>query len=145
MCINVEKATAKSRRQLKKAIVRCNMWTFRYLDEMEPLYVECGCVHVDGSFGTRTTPLIEQVNLGFSFWFATALYERCDVFRKVNEFGMYRSISQSKFNYLRELEEKILLARDHVNDIANELDFYEEFQPSLFGNDAIDDDEELLA
>ena len=131
MCIDVEKAVAKLRRQLKKAAARRDIWTFRYLDAISPLYTEGICVHADGSFGTRTTPLIEQIDIQFNISLATALYGRCDILHKVNEFGMYRSIPQSKFNYLRELEEKILLARDRVNNLTNKLDFYAEFQPTL--------------
>ena len=144
MCINVEKAIAKTRKALNRAQRHCNVTTARYQDAMEPLYVESGCVHVDGSFGTATTPLIEQVNLAFSFWFATVIYERCDILRKVNEFGMYRSISQGKFERLRTLENKLLDARDRANDLANDLSFYKEFQPGLFDDEvlaAFDDDD----
>lgn len=132
MCIDVEKEVAKLRRQLKKAVARRDMWKFRYLDKISALYTDSIYIHADGSFGTRATPLIEQIDIQFDFSLATAIYGRCDILRKVNEFGMYRSIQQSTFRCLRGLEEKFLLARDRVNDITNKLDFYAEFQPSLY-------------
>lgn len=134
MCINVEKAIAKTHKALNRAQRRCNVTTARYLDAMKPLYVDF----------TPITPLVDCVNLGFEFWFATSLFERCNIFRKVNEFGMYRSITQGKFERLRTLENKLLDARDRAEDLANDLADYLRIQPSLFDDEvlaAFDDDD----
>ena len=136
MSINVEKEIAKTRKALKRAQRQLNKWTFRYLDATAKIYVEdLYITEPYYDFATHFVPLIEQVNLTLAGWFATALYPDGCYWRKVDEYGCYRT-DKGAFKRLFALENKILNAREACTDAEWLLNHYEEIQPALFVDEA---------